>query len=401
MKKVLLLNQTFYPDNAATSQHLTDLALELIKRGYSVDVICDARSYENRNLKLLKHEVYKGIRINRINSSAFGKKTHFHRGLDYLSFNISLLFKMLTLPKYDIVIGLTTPPWISFFGVIFSLLKQARFIHWAMDVNPDEAVKLGWVKEGSLFYKFLDWSTRFTYRKSEKIIALDNYMAQLIKSKGAVIDRIVVIPPWAHDDIEALGHDKNPFRNKHNLNGKFVIIYSGNFSICHPIDTLLETARQLRDRQDILFLFIGGGVRLKEIVDFKEKYALSNIIYLPYQKREDIKYSLSAADLHVVAMGEPYVGIVHPSKIYGILSTGRPFVLLGPYRSHVGDIIAENRIGYQVDHGEVEKMIKVIDEVMTLKEQQKEKIKQISINLVKQKYSFSILVQKLVKKCIN
>ena len=77
MKKVLLLNQTFYPDNAATSQHLTDLALELIKRGYSVDVICDARSYENRNLKLLKHEVYKGIRINRINSSAFGKKNAF------------------------------------------------------------------------------------------------------------------------------------------------------------------------------------------------------------------------------------------------------------------------------------------------------------------------------------
>ncbi|MFH1702712.1 MAG: glycosyltransferase family 4 protein [Nitrospirota bacterium] len=401
MKKVLLLNQTFYPDNAATSQHLTDLALELIKRGYSVDVICDARSYENRSFKLPKYEVYKGIRINRINSTAFGKKTHFHRGLDYLSFNISFLFKMLTLPKYDIVIGLTTPPWISFFGVIFSLLKRAKFIHWAMDVNPDEAVKLGWVKQGSLFYKFLEWSTRFTYRKSEKIIALDDYMAQLIKSKGAVIDRIVVLPPWAHDDIEALEHDKNPFRNKHNLNGKFVIMYSGNFSICHPIDTLLETALRLRDCQDILFLFIGGGVRLREIVDFKEKYGLSNIIYLPYQKREDIKYSLSAADLHVVAMGEDYVGIVHPSKIYGILCTGRPFVLLGPYRSHVGDIIAENRIGYQVDHEDVEKMIKVINEVMTLKEQQKEKIKQISINLVKQKYSFSILVQKLVRNCFN
>lgn len=400
MKKVLLLNQTFYPDNASTSQHLTDLALELIKRGYSVDVICDARSYDNRNLKLLKYEVYKGIRINRINSTTFGKKTHFHRGLDYLSFNISLLFKMLTLPKYGIVIGLTTPPWISFFGVIFSLLKRARFIHWAMDVNPDEAIELGWVKEGSLFYKFLDWSTRFTYRKSEKIIALDEYMAQLIKSKGAVNDRIIVIPPWPHDDdIIYIPHNENPFREKYNLNDKFVVMYSGNFSVCHPLDTVLDAAHLLKERKDIVFLFIGGGVRVNDVLGFKDRYNLSNIIYLPYQERNQIKYSLSAADLHIVVMGEPFVGIVHPCKVYGILCIGTPFVLIGPEESHVGDIIKENQIGYQVTHGDSKRLVEIIEQTINLSIDEKNRIRNTSQGLIKEQFSKEILCSRLIEIC--
>ncbi|MEO0166096.1 MAG: glycosyltransferase family 4 protein [candidate division WOR-3 bacterium] len=391
-KRILLLNQTFYPDQAATSQYLTDLGVELASKGYNVTAISDRRCYDDRNVVHPRREYYKGVEIIRVDSTAFGKKTKFHRGLDYLSFNISFLLKMLTLPKFDYVIGLTTPPWISFFGMIFCKLKGGIFIHWAMDVNPDEAVRLGWVRQGSLFYELLDVWSRLTYKKSFKIVALDRYMADLIKNKGFSDHKVKVIPIWAHDEIESVPHDKNPFRKEHNLDNKFVIMYSGNFSICHPIDTLLEAAKKLKNEQDIVFLFIGGGVRLPEIINFKEKYHLKNIIYLPYQKREQIKYSLSAADLHIVSMGNDYVGIVHPCKIYGILATGRPFVLLGPMKSHIGDIITQDNIGYQVEHGDVEGLISIIKKVKGLPIADKHNLALESIYLAKNKFSRQTLI---------
>jgi glycosyltransferase involved in cell wall biosynthesis len=398
--KILLLNQTFYPDNAATSQYLTDLALELANQGFSVDVISDGRSYDNRHVVLPRYEVHKGVRIHRINSTAFGKKTQFYRGLDYLSFSLSFILKLLTLPEYDIVIGLTTPPWISFFGVLFAKLKSGKFIHWAMDVNPDEAVKLGWVKENSLFYKLLNIWARFTYKKSKKIIALDKYMAQLIHSKGIESHKIRIIPLWSHDEIVSVRHKENPFRKKCSLDNKFVIMYSGNFSICHPINTILEAAKALKNQKEIVFIFIGGGVRLNEILAFKEKHNLENVKYLPYQKREEIKYSLSAADLHIISMGEPYVGIVHPCKIYGILSTGRPFILVGPIKSHIGDIITQHNIGYQVNQRDVDGLLKVIQEVRHLTDEQKGEMHNISIGLAKNCYAHQILTATFIN-CIT
>lgn len=402
--KVLLLNQTFYPDNASTSQHATDLALELVKNGFSVDVVSDSRSYDNREVVYPRFENYRGIHIHRISSTALGKKNHFHRGVDYLSFNLALLLKMITLPRYDYVIGLTTPPWISFFGVLFCKLEGGKFIHWAMDVNPDEAVELGWVREGSLFYKLLNTWARFTYKKAYKIVALDKYMAELINEKmsnGRKSNKISVIEPWSHDEITSIEHKENPFRAEHNLDGKFVIMYSGNFSICHPVDTLLNAAKDLKINNNLLFLFIGGGVRLNEILNFKQEHRLDNIIYLPYQNRDNIKYSLSAADLHIVSMGDPYVGIVHPSKIYGILATGRPFVLLGPEKSAIGDMINEHKIGYQVDHGDTKKLMDIVQRVKSMDEDEKITIHKKATELARTRYSCTHRTKKFIDLCMN
>lgn len=400
--RILLINQTFWPDQAATSQYLTDIAIELANYGYRVTVISDARSYDDRKIVHPLRENYRGIDIIRLRSTAFGKKTKFHRGLDYLSFNISFLIKMLTLPDYDYIVGLTTPPWISFFGILFCKLKGGKFIHWAMDVNPDEAVKLGWVKKDSWFYRLLNAWAKFTYQKSYKIIALDKYMAELIMNKGIRHKhKIHSIPVWVHDEVESVPHEKNPFRKENNLDGKFVVMYAGNFSICHPIETILETAKKLKNEKSIVFMFIGGGVRLPEILKFKRKYNLDNIVYLPYQKREYIKYSLSAADLHIVSMGEEYVGIVHPCKIYGILGTGRPFALLGPIKSHIGDIIAEHKIGYQVNHGDIDGLLNVINTVKNIPPDEKSKQANKSIGLARTIFSRSRLTRIFITTCFS
>ena len=90
-----------------------------------------------------------------------------------------------------------------------------------------------------------------------------------------------------------------------------------------------------------MFLFVGGGTGWEEIKRIKERENLTNVICLPYQSLEKVGASLGAADLHIVAMGDAFVGLVHPCKVYNLLSLGLPWVGLGPKESHLGDLLKE------------------------------------------------------------
>ncbi|HKR21567.1 MAG TPA: glycosyltransferase, partial [Pyrinomonadaceae bacterium] len=128
------------------------------------------------------------------------------------------------------------------------------------------------------------------------------------------------------------------FRERHGLSDKFVVMYSGNHSPCHPLDTLLDAALKLKTRDDVAFCFVGGGSEYAKVRDFVSRHQLGNIKCLPYQPLDELSDSLSAADLHVVVMGEPFVGIVHPCKVYNIMSLGTPILYIGPESSHVTDL---------------------------------------------------------------
>src|SRR5207253_679446 len=114
-----------------------------------------------------------------------------------------------------------------------------------------------------------------------------------------------------------------------------------NHSPCHPLDTLLQAAGKLKELSHIAFCFVGGGSEQHKVRKFARANQLNNILVLPYQPRERLSACLSAADLHVVVMGEKFSGIIHPSKIYNILTIGSPFLYIGPTESHIADIIAK------------------------------------------------------------
>src|SRR5207253_8473991 len=141
----------------------------------------------------------------------------------------------------------------------------------------------------------------------------------------------------------------------HKLSQKFVVMYSGNHSPCHPLDTLLGAAYKLRDNSEIAFCFVGGGSEFVKVKSFAAERGLENILCLPYQPLAGLSASLSAADLHVVVMGDEFAGIVHPCKIYNILSVGAPFLYIGPTESHVVDILPHlpsREAGRTAKHGE-------------------------------------------------
>jgi hypothetical protein len=139
-------------------------------------------------------------------------------------------------------------------------------------------------------------------------------------------------------------------------------MYSGNHSPCHPLDTLLEAALRLRSQADLAFYFVGGGSEQVKVKAFAENHDLKNVQCLPYQSRSDLSGSLSAADLHVIVMGDPFVGIVHPCKVYNILQIGAPFLYIGPSESHLTDIILQMEGGqiYSARHGAVDSVVEAI-----------------------------------------
>jgi hypothetical protein len=139
-------------------------------------------------------------------------------------------------------------------------------------------------------------------------------------------------------------------------------MYSGNHSPCHPLDTLLEAARSLSQRKDLVFCFVGGGTEQSRVRAFAEHHRLDNVKSLPYQPLSGLSGSLSAADLHAVVMGDPFPGIVHPCKIYNILLIGTPIIYIGPAPSHITDIAA-NSNGFPITrarHSDVDTVVENI-----------------------------------------
>jgi colanic acid biosynthesis glycosyl transferase WcaI len=340
--KVLLLNQCFYPDVASTAQHLTDLAVELANAGHDVTVIASDRGYDDPSLRFPRRETWKGVAVIRIPSLALGKSSKWRRVVNFASFMFFCALRLLVLPRFDTVVALTSPPLISVWGSLFVLLRGGRFLCWVMDLNPDEAIAAGWLKEKSLTARLLFRMLVFSLKGAERIIVLDRFMQQRIIAKGIPEEKIAIIPPWSHNDAVTLDHaGRARFRSANNLAEKLVVMYSGNHSPCHSLDTLLATALKLSDQPNIAFCFVGGGSEYHKVQAYAREKKLNNIVCLPYQPLNELSASLSAADVHVVVMGDAFTGIVHPCKIYNILEIGAPVLYIGPTTSHVIDVVSK------------------------------------------------------------
>jgi len=146
----------------------------------------------------------------------------------------------------------------------------------------------------------------------------------------------------------------NPFRIDHGFADKVVIMYSGNHSVMHSLDIILNVVLDLRDDPRFLFVFIGGGVRKKDVTDFKEKHHLTNIVQLPLQGRDKIHLSLSSADIHAVVLGNGCAGYTHPSKIYSVMAIGRPVLHVGPKQSYINDMLNVCQGNISVEHNQKE-----------------------------------------------
>lgn len=262
----------------------------------------------------------------------------------------------------------TSPPMASIAALVIRFFRGTPIKFWLMDLNPDQAVALGKFKPHALPVRMFDWLNRRLYGAASDIIVLDRFMKERVLAKRAdVASRITVLPPWPHEQhLEPVPHEQNPFRKKHGLEGKLVFMYSGNMSVASPLTTILQAALKVRDDPRIFFLFIGGGLGKHEVEEVIRTHRPNNMAVLPYQPLEELRYSLSAADVHLVTLGREMVGIIHPCKVYGAMAVARPVLYVGPRPSHVSEIVEGHGIGWCVDGEDVAGAVQVIRQAASL-----------------------------------
>lgn len=354
-KTILVLSQVYVPDPASVGQHMADAAAGMARRGHRVVALVANRGYDDPSRKYPVRETRDGVCVRRLPLSSFGKKTILLRLLGQVSFLLQCILRGLFTRRLGCIFISTSPPMCPFAAIVIGWFRRVPIKYWAMDINPDQLVALGTAKKSDLSVRLFDALNGMILRRADDVIALDRFMADRLNRKLDVTAKMTVLPPWPHEDhLEPIPHKDNPFRHEHALEGKFVLMYSGNISPAHPVTTILEAAKRLADDRELLLMFIGGGLGKEGIERYVQREGLMNVRSLPYQPLDTIRYSLSAADLHLVAMGPQMVGIVHPCKGYGAMTVARPILLLGPRRSHVGQILDTDEVGWQIDHDDVD-----------------------------------------------
>jgi glycosyltransferase involved in cell wall biosynthesis len=273
-------------------------------------------------------------------------------------------------------------------AVVLSWFRRIQITYWVMDLNPDQMIELGKARPTDLQVRIFEWLNRQILRRARAVVALDRFMAERLNRKMDISSKLVVLPPWPLEDhVEPISHEENPFRRQHGLEGKIVIMYSGNLSLASPVDTLLEAAGRVTDLENLLFLFVGGGLLKQQVDELIATGGGTNLRTLPYQPLEDLRYSLSAADVHLVAIGEKIVGICHPCKIYGAMAAARPILSLGPAACHAGDILADRNIGWSVAHGDVQRMEAVIRKIHGLSTEHRKEMGDEARRMINEQFS--------------
>jgi len=265
----------------------------------------------------------------------------------------------LLLKKAEVNVFLTQPPLFFIMGAILSKLTRTPFIIHIMDLYPDLLARAGILKPEGWIYKMLRGMALWALNSADKIFVIGRCMQDHLVSLGVREEKIDLVPNWGSKAITPLNTKDNPFRKQHGLEGKFLVMYSGNMGTAHSFDTILAASKRLRHHQDVIFVFIGGGVRRQEI-EACIRSGQENLRLLEYQPYDMLPFSLGAADVHFMSLREGFEGLVVPSKIYGILASGRPVIYEGERSGEVARVILEAPCGLVTPLGEVEALEKAL-----------------------------------------
>lgn len=277
------------------------------------------------------------------------------------SFCILSLFRVFSSPPAGTLVLLANPPFYSIIGSWIRKFRGGRFVYILMDVYPDIMVRAGVLKEGGLAARILGRIARAPLRAADVVVVLGEDMKDIVIREGACPEKVVMIRNWADPEkVFPVDHGENRFRRKWGLAGKFVVEYSGNLGVSHSFEDLLAVAEELADRDDIRFLFVGGGVRFREVEKEVVRRGLRNVVMRPYQDSSDLAQSLSVGDLHYVSLRNGFEGLVVPSKAYGIMAAGRPMVYQGSEGGEIARMIVREDIGMVVGEGDREKLRETI-----------------------------------------
>jgi len=350
--KIVLVNQYFYPDMAATAQLLADLASDLAAGGHEVHVLSGRGSYApERNRSLPRIEHWRGVHIRRLWCTNLGRGSRWCRLSDYLTFLVTASLALLFSKRANVTVCLSTPPLVALIGLI-GKFRGSRFVYKVEDLYPDVAVAVGQLPKRSFLTRILSRLSSFILSRADRVVALDKAMSGQLSKRGSCQTR--VIPNWANGDaIRPDSEAGRIFRTEHGIEGQFVVLYSGNLGMAHRFDAVIDAAKQLaEERVSVIFLFVGGGPRLQTVKT--DAIDLPNVRFMEYQPRERLNQLYNAVNLHLITMRDEVAGLLVPSKYAAALAAGKPVLLVGGEGADLHQEIEELRVGWVCRHNPLE-----------------------------------------------
>jgi glycosyltransferase involved in cell wall biosynthesis len=350
-----VLNQYYWPGVEATAQLLTELC-EALTEESEIRVLTGVLHGHEREPRRVARG---GVEIVRVRSTAFERSRLGLRALNYLTYLAGALVSGLLGPRPDLVLCMTDPPLVGDVGLAVARRFRVPLLVISEDVFPEIATKLRRL-ENPLLVGILRQLIQLYLRRADRIVAIGDTMRQRLEAKGARRDRIRVIPNWVDTRSLSPQPRDNEWAREHGLLGKFVVMHSGNVGHAQNLDLLVRSATFLRDLENLEIVIVGFGARHADTVALARRLEADRVRFLPYQPRELLPLSLSAADLHFVGLVAGLAGYVVPSRLYGVLAVARPVIVAADPESETAQVVARAGCGVCIPPGRPELLARAI-----------------------------------------
>lgn len=363
-KKLLVYAHYFYPDVASTGQILAELC-DGLKDTFKITVICTVPSYSgNIDYKYKSKRFYKEnlneIDILRVRVPEFSKKNKISRIKNLLSYFFNSILATFKIEKQDYIFSISQPPILGgILGVIGKYIKGGKFIYNIQDFNPEQTKAVGYTKNGFIL-KFALLLDKFSCRKSSKVIVVGRDMQETLKERfsNKNVPDNTFINNWIDENeiypLEEGNIKIEKFKETYGLKDKFIVMYSGNIGLYYDLENIIKVIGKFKDRNDVVFAFIGDGTVKNEIESYVNINQLTNVKFIPYQPKEQLNYSLNSADIHWVVNAKGIKGVSVPSKLYGVMACGKPVLGVLERESEARMILESSNCGVCSDPGDYE-----------------------------------------------
>lgn len=347
--RIAILNQFYVPDVASTGHLLHELATDLVRRGFFVQVDTCRPCYGPRETwqPVELREWRDGVYVRRLITTRFSKDILPGRLLNFLTFMVPATIRMMLLSRSDTVhLYTTNPPFLGIIGAFVSFFRRHRYVKLLHDAYPEMAVWVGTIKKGGLIERIWHAGNKLIYRRAEHTIVLCESAKKLVcENYGLDPNRVHVIYNWADaNELRPKPKSESAFAKEHGLIDPFTVLYSGNLGLYYDFETLLGAAELLQN-ENFRLVLIGAGGRKSWIEEQIKKRGLKNTMLLPYQPFEKLPDSLTASDASFVTIAKGIEGISFPSKLYSSLAVGRPIIAISEERSELKDMVDTHDVG--------------------------------------------------------
>lgn len=343
--RILILNQYFPPDTAATAKMAAVLAEKLAER-HHVTVLAGRPSYdpsEHHPFYLSRREVHGNLVIERVGSTSYPRFQMRRRLANYLSYLALAVPRALTIPA-DVILAMTDPPVAGIAGAFIAQIRRRPFVYNIRDLYPDMAVAAGIVTERP-WVRSWERLHRWALRRASKVIVLGDDAKDRVVSKGLDPSRVVVVRDGAAIPRELSSRDHAVARDVRN-GAAFVLLHAGNLGFYGAWDTLVAAARAM-DGEGVSFTFVGDGALRGRLES--SAAGCHSVRLMPFRPPQDVPHVMAAADAHVVTVRRGLEGVVVPSKLYPILAAGRAVLAIAPENTDVARVVRKSRCGAVAD----------------------------------------------------